>query len=142
MIAIFALSAALSAAPIGRAIDGQVVAADGPVALVFWSQDCRGCGAAMAELEDTGLPIIAINTDAASQRSSLRAFSSRHDISSPIISDADGRLQQQFQLREGVVLLDDSGSTVWHRDDTSAAVTALLDDSTTAWLGEAIAQTR
>lgn len=122
---LLALNTALSA-PLGRTIDGEQIAPHGPVALVFWSQDCRSCGARMAELEASGTPMIGINVDAAPAQAGLRAFVSRHHITGPVLSDADGRLQRRFQLEEGIVLLDEGGDIVWRQASTDDAVQALL----------------
>jgi alkyl hydroperoxide reductase subunit AhpC len=131
-IALIVASATASAETLGRSITGEPVTTDSAVALVFWSMECSDCGARMSDLEEAGVPMIAINTDAANQAAALRAFSARFDLSSPVISDATGDLQRRFQISDGVVILDEASLTTWRRTDTADAITALLGSDTAA----------
>jgi hypothetical protein len=82
-IALIVASATASAETLGRSITGEPVTTDSAVALVFWSMECSDCGARMSDLEEAGVPMIAINTDAANQAAALRAFSARFDRRPP-----------------------------------------------------------
>ncbi|MFT5682770.1 MAG: hypothetical protein ACI8RZ_003694 [Myxococcota bacterium] len=113
-LALFAslMTSTASAESLGRDLTGRSVVIEvSPVktAVVFWSLDCTECISEMVKLESAGIDMVAINTDSAAVASRLRAAVRTHGISSPIISDASGRLQRQFQLVEGVVVINELG---------------------------------
>ena len=106
------LIAPAAAESLGRELDGRVVIieqAPDKTALVFWSMDCTECTQQLRALERAGVRVVGINTDAASSAGRLRAFVHTSGFDSPMIADPSGDLQEQFQLQEGVVVLDEQG---------------------------------
>jgi glutaredoxin-related protein len=95
------LSLFASAAPTLRTIDGAPVSLSAPSVslVVFWSMECTECVETMNALEEASLPYVAINTDASAVSSRLRSFARVHDLTAPIVTDADGMLQRDFQVQ-------------------------------------------
>jgi len=102
---------------LGRSLDGRLVADTDADVVVFWSLDCRACGAEMRAMENAGVSVVAINTDPASAASQVRSMARRMGIDGPVITDTDGSLQRRYQSRGGpeVLLIDGQGAVAWRQ---------------------------
>lgn len=108
-LALTLLPLVASANPL-RTMDGQTVSLtddSAATAVVFWSVDCTACNADIAELEQSGARVVIVNTDPATERAQIRPTLRRLGLQSPVVSDLDGQLQTELNMRDahGVVVL-------------------------------------
>jgi len=133
----------------GRAIELAELLGRGPVLLDFWSTWCKPCAIAMPEIEaihrefsPKGLTVVGISIDGPRNHAKVRPFVARLGLTYPIVVDADGSLQQRFQVRavptavlidtSGVIVRTNQGYRPGDEDALRDAIRALISDTSGA----------
>ncbi len=120
--------------------------ARGPVVLDFWATWCQPCAQSLPEMErvgrrwkERGLTVIGVSIDGPRNQSRVRPFAAKLGLTFPILFDADGGLQRDYQVTAvpTTVVIDTSGrvayaSEGWWPGETrkiEKVIASLLPDS-------------
>ncbi len=94
----------------------------GPTLVSFWALWCKPCRAELRHLEaifkkyqSQGFTILGINQDSPRSVAKVKAFVSSHNLSFPIVTDADQEIFQQFngQSIPFTVLYNQNGDVIY-----------------------------
>jgi len=115
------LASVCHATPIeARELGGDTITANAQGTVVmFWSVNDPAALKQWRDLDrlaDAGVSVLAVNTDNASQRSNVRAFMHRFQLTNPTAVDPNGALQQRLGAQSGqsVFWSDDEGADRVH----------------------------
>ncbi|MEO5616619.1 MAG: TlpA disulfide reductase family protein [Candidatus Eisenbacteria bacterium] len=106
----------------GETLELSALRARGPVVLDFWATWCQPCTQSLPEMEavyrrlkERGVTVIGISVDGPRNQARVRPFASKLGLTFPILFDAGGSLQRDYQVRAipTTMVIDTSGAIVY-----------------------------
>ncbi|NOT31999.1 MAG: TlpA family protein disulfide reductase [Planctomycetes bacterium] len=106
----------------GETLDLGGLRARGPVVLDFWATWCQPCTQSLPEMEgvyrrlkERGVTVIGVSVDGPRNQARVHPFASKLGLSFPILFDAGGSLQRDYQVRAipTTIVIDSAGAIVY-----------------------------